>query len=63
MDFDFIPFALTCAGLYAVTIFLAAYAYTNSKMSPCGILLCSMGMTAFVTTCLVYVAMIVFGGQ
>ena len=62
MNFDFITFALTCAGLYIVTVFLAAYAYTNNKMSPCNILLCSMGMTAFVTTCLVYVIMIVFRG-
>lgn len=58
----FITFALTCAGLYAVTVFFAAYAYTNDKVSPCGILLCSMGMTAFVTTCLVYVTMVTFGG-
>lgn len=62
MNFDFITFALTCAALYAITVFLAGYAYTNNKMSPCGILLCSMGMTAFVTGCLVYVSMVVFGG-
>lgn len=62
MNFDFIAFTLTCAALYVITVFLAGYAYTNNKMSPCNILLCSMGMTAFVTGCLVYVSMIVFGG-
>lgn len=62
MSINYVAFALTCAGLYAATVFLAWWAYDNEKFAPCDILFASMGMTAFVTGCLVYVTMMVFGG-
>lgn len=62
MNINFFGFAATCTILYAVTYFLAWYFYDNEKFAPCTIFAASMAMTAFVTACLVYVTMIVFGG-
>lgn len=62
MGINFGVFALTCAALYAITVFLAWWAYENDKLAPGFILLLCMGVTAFVTACLMYVTMIVFGG-
>ena len=59
---DFIGFALTCAAVYSATVFLAWYAYENDKLAPCTILLLSMGISAIISSCLVYVTMTVFGG-
>lgn len=62
MEFNFMFFGLVFAFFYAMIFFLAWCAYDSDKFSPCSILLVSMCMTAFVTTCLVYVIMIVYGG-
>lgn len=61
MGINFFGFAATCAILYAATYFLAWYFYDNEKFAPYVIFVCSMAMTAFITSCLVYVTMMVFG--
>lgn len=62
MGFNFMFFGLTFAFFYSAIFFLAWCAYDSDKFSPCSILLASMCMTAFVTTCLVYIIMTVYGG-
>ena len=62
MEFNFVFFGLTFAFFYSAIFFLAWCAYDSDKFSPCSILLASMCMTAFITTCLVYIIMTVYGG-